>query len=582
VTIRRTRLGGSTLLRLLALLAVFGLVAAACGGDDDGGGGGNAGPADEGDRGARDFEDDAPGEPQSGGTIVYGIEADTSNPWTPARSTCAISCHQVFKSVYDTLMEPDAEGVPQPNLLESIESNEDYTEWTLTPREGVTFHDGTPFNAEAITVNLNDQLTSSLTKVAFKAIDTVTTSPDGATSIVRMKAGQPWRGFPFGLTGQLGAMASPTWLQGVQAETAQQTEPVGTGPFVFEEYVVGDRFRASKNEDYWKQGPNGEELPYADGIEYRILEEGEARINALESGQVNIAHTSSGSLITRIRDLTDDGRLATTESDAFGETSYLLLNHDDGPGSEAAPALQDVEVRRALAMAVDFAQIRDTIGEGVAEVANGPFPPGTTGYLEDTGYPEFNPGEAARIIEEYEADNGPVQFDFSTTTDPEGLETNQVIQGYWEDAGVEVNLNQVEQGSYILDAAFGEFQLFAWRNHGGFDPDQQNVWWHSDSAPPKGEIALNFGRFKDEEIDTNLETIRASGEDAEIQEAAENINRRFGEQVYNIWGTWTVWAWGHAPEVHGIDAAALPDGTEAAFPITDKYAHDVAQIWIEQ
>jgi peptide/nickel transport system substrate-binding protein len=171
---------------------------------------------------------------------------------------------------------------------------------------------------------------------------------------------------------------------------------------------------------------------------------------------------------------------------------------------------------------------------------------------------------------------------FSTTTDQEGLETNQVIQSFWETAGIETNLNQVEQGQYILDAAFGEFEIFAWRNHGGYDPDQQNVWWHSDSSAPQGQIALNFGRFKDEEIDGALETIRASGDENEVREAAETINRRFGEQVYNIWGTWTVWAWGHAPELHGIEDATLPDGTPAAFPVTDKYAHDVGQIWIEQ
>ena len=580
MTMRRTRSGGSMLLRLLAVLAVLGLLAAACGGDDDDGGGGGGSASGEGDRGARDFEDEAPGEPQRGGTIVYGIEADTSNPWTPARSTCAISCHQVFKSVYDTLMEPDEDGIPQTNLLAEITSNEDFTEWTLTPREGVTFHDGTPFNADAITVNINDQKTSSLTKDAFKSLDAAATSPDGATSVVTMN--EPWRGFPYALTGQLGAMASPTWLQGVQNNTAQPTEPIGTGPFVFEEYVVGDHFTATRNEDYWKQGPDGEELPYADGIEYRILEEGEARINALESGQVNIAHTSSGSLISRLRELADSGRLATTESDNFGETSYILLNNDNGPASEANPALQDVNVRRALAMAVNFAQIRDTIGEGVAEVANGPFPPGTIGYLEDTGFPKFDPEEAKRLIEAYEADNGPVRVSFSTTTDPEGLETNQVIQGFWEDAGVETELNQVEQGQYILDAAFGDFEVFAWRNHGGYDPDQQNHWWHSQSAKPHGEIALNFGRIKDEEIDAALDTIRASGDENEVKEAAETINRRFGEQVYNIWGTWTVWAWGHAPELHGIEDATLPDGTPAAFPITDKYAHDVAQIWIEQ
>jgi peptide/nickel transport system substrate-binding protein len=582
VTMRRTRPGGSTLLRLLALLALFGLLAAACGGDDDDGGGGGSASGDDGDRGARTFEEEDAGEPQRGGTIVYGIEADTSNPWTPARSTCAISCNQVFKSVYDNLMEPDEDGVPQPNLLEDIQSNADFTEWTLTPRSGITFHDGTPFDADAITVNLNDQVTSSLTKIAFKAIDTVTTSPDGATSIVRMKADQPWRGFPYGLIGQLGAMASPTWLRGVQNNTAQPTEPVGTGPFVFEEYVVGDHFTATRNESYWKKGPDGEQLPYADGIEYRILEEGEARINALESGQVNIAHTSSGQLIDRLRTLADRGDLATTEEDSFGETSYILLNHDDSPENEANPAIRDVNVRRALAMAVDFGQIRDDIGKGVANLANGPFPPGSPGYLEDNGYPTYDPEEAKRLVDEYEAENGPIQVSFSTTTDPEGLETNQVIQGYWQAAGIDADLNQVEQGQYILDAAFGDFEIFAWRNHGGFDPDQQNVWWHSDSSAPHGQIALNFGRFKDDDIDAALETIRASADADEIREAAETINRTFGEQVYNIWGTWTVWAWGHANEVHGLRDATLPDGTPVHFPALALYAHDVGQLWIEQ
>jgi peptide/nickel transport system substrate-binding protein len=241
-----------------------------------------------------------------------------------------------------------------------------------------------------------------------------------------------------------------------------------------------------------------------------------------------------------------------------------------------------VNVRRALVMANNFEQIRDTIGEGVANLSNGPFPPGTIGYLEDTGYPTYDPEEAKRLIDDYERENGPVEVNFSTTTDPEGLETNQVIQGFWEAAGVETNLNQVEQGQYILDAAFGDFEIFAWRNHGGFDPDQQNVWWHSDSSAPKGQIALNFGRFKDDEIDQNLDTIRSSGDENERKTAAEAINRRFGEQVYNIWGTWTVWAWGHAKELHGIEDAALPDGTAVAFPTTDKYAVDTAQIWLEQ
>jgi peptide/nickel transport system substrate-binding protein len=578
VTMRRTRLGGTTLLRLLALLAVLGLLAAACGGDDDGDSAGGGG--DDGDKGAREFEREDAGEPQRGGTIVYGVEADTSQPWTPAQSLCAISCHQIFKSVYDSLTVPDEEGIAQPNLLERFESNEDFTEWRLYPRSGITFHDGAPFDAEAIRVNLQDHLDSSLTAVALKAMESVAVAPDGSHTVVTMN--EPWRGFPYALTGQLGAMASPVWIQGVRAGTAQAAEPVGTGPFVFEEYVVGDRFRATRNDDYWKQGPNGEELPYADAIEYRILEEGEARVNALESGQINIAHTSSGSLITRVRELAESGRLATLETDAFGETSYIMLNNDEGPDSQANSAILDVNVRRAMAAAINEEQVQETLGAGVEAVANGPFPPGTIGYLEDTGFPTYDPEEARRLVDEYEAENGPIRVQFSTTSDPEGLEYNQVYQGYWEEVGIEAELNQVEQGQYILDAAFGEFEIFSWRNHGGFDPDMQNVWWHSDSSAPKGEIAINFGRFKDEEIDAALETIRSSGDEDEVREAAEAVNRRFGEQVYNIWTSWTVWAFGHQPEVHGIDAATLPDGTRAAFPLTDKIAHEVAQIWIEQ
>jgi peptide/nickel transport system substrate-binding protein len=567
---------GSRPLRLIGVVAVLGLLTAACGGDD----GGSAGAADDGGLGARTFEREDAGEPQHGGTIVYGIEADTSQPWTPAQSLCAISCHQVFTSVYDPLTMPDEDGIPQPNLLARFESNEAFTEWRLHPRSGITFHDGTPFDAEAIRVNLQDHLDSSLTSVALKSMERVSIASDRSHTIVTMN--EPWRGFPYALTGQLGAMASPVWLQAVRAGAAQATEPVGTGPFTFDDYRVGDRFRASRNDDYWKRGPNGEDLPYADAIEYRILEEGSSRINALQSGQVNVAHTSSGSLVARLRSLAGRGTLATLESDEFGETSYIMLNVDDGPRSQANPALQDVDVRRALAMAVDRERIRDTVGAGVARVANGPFPPGTIGYLEDTGFPEHDPDEAKRLIEEYESEYGPVRLTFSTTSDPENLETNQVIQGFWREVGVDANLEQVEQGSYILDGAFGAFEAFTWRNHGGFDPDMQNVWWHSDSAAPQGEIATNFGRFTDEVIDRALETIRSSNDEDEVRAAAEALNRRFAEQVYNLWSTWTVWAWGHAPALHGIDAGALPDGSPTAFPSTDKIAHEVSQIWIQQ
>ena len=560
------------LVKLLALLVVPALLAAACGGDDDDGGGGG-GQAGEGGGASTTVPEDE-GEPQTGGTIVYGLEADTSNPWTPQRSTCAISCYEVFNSVYDPLVMPDEDGNPQPNLLDSFEPNDDFTEWTLTPRSGITFHDGTPFDAESIRYNLQDQLDSALTQAALKSLDTVALNADGTAAVVTMK--EPWSNFPIFLASQLGYMASPTWRQATKDGTARETEPVGTGPFVYDEYVVGSHFRATRNPDYWKQDPEGRQLPFADTVEYRFIPEAQTRINGLESGELNIAHTPNGQLVQRLR---ENDRIDEIEIDRFGETNYIMLNVDEGPDSKANPAILDVDVRRAMAMAINKQQLIDTVGGGVGRPANGPFPPGSMGYLEDTGYPEYDPEEAQRLVDAYEEENEPIRITYTTTSDSANRRTAEVLQGLWEAVGIEATIDQTEQGQFILNSAFGQMEAWGWRSHGGYDPDQQSVWWHSDSYAPAGQISLNFNHFQDDVIDEAFDTIRRSADEDERREAAEAINRRFGEQVYDLWTIWTVWSIGHAPEVHGIASAALPDGTPST--ISGGAAHQVSQIWID-
>ena len=174
-------------LRLLALLLGLSLVAAACGDDDDGGG--SAAPGEDGEETTTTEAVDE-GEPQPGGTLVYGIEADTTTPWTPAKSVCAISCHMVMRSVFDPLTLYGEDMTAQPNLLESFEANEDNTEWTLTPKQGITFHDGTPFDAAAIVANLEAHRASFLTGKALLNVASTAVSPDGTSAIVTMN--EPW------------------------------------------------------------------------------------------------------------------------------------------------------------------------------------------------------------------------------------------------------------------------------------------------------------------------------------------------------------------------------------------------------
>ncbi len=551
--------------RLLALLLGLAMVAAACGGDDDTTD--NANP-DEGPTDSEPDESDA-GDPVPGGKLTYGLEADTSTPWTPAKSVCAISCHMIMRSVFDTLTLFGEDGSVQPNLLESFEANDDFTEWTLTPKSGITFHDGTPFDAAAIKVNLDAHLTSFLTAKALLNVEGVELSADGASAVVTMKS--PWNRFPVFLSGQIGYQASPAWLTAAEADPALEAAPVGTGPFVFKSYEVGSSFVATKNAEYWRAD---EGLPYLDEIEYRVLADAQARKNALLSSDIDIMHTSAGLVIS---DLREDDSIELTENSSFGETNYTLMNVDN-PDSP----INDVRIRKALAMGIDNQVLIDRRGAGIGQQANGPFSPDQAGYLEETPYPAYDPEGAKALVEEYKADTGVSSVDiaYTTTTDPANLETGELLKQFWDEIGLNVELAQIEQGSFIVTALSGDFEMFGWRNHGGVDPDSQRIWWHSETADAPPALALNFGRIKDDVIDEQLDALRQTNDEDEITAAAQAINTQFGEQVYNLWGSWTVWGIAKDPKVNGLDSFVLPDGTPEIYGNGIGGSHQVSQLWI--
>jgi peptide/nickel transport system substrate-binding protein len=553
--------------RLLAVLLGLSMVAAACGDDDDNGG--QATPDDGNGETTTTTEAPDEGEPQAGGSLVYGLEADTSTPWTPAKSVCAISCHMVMRAVYDPLTIYTEEGDVTGYLLESMDSNEDNTEWTLTPKEGITFHDDTPFDAAAIVANLEAHRASFLTGKALLNVADVALSEDGTAAVVTMN--EPWARFPVFLAGQIGYMASPTWLEAAAGDVGLEAQPVGTGPFEYQSYEPGGSFVGTKNESYWRAD---EGLPYLDRIEFRMLPDGQTRKNALLNGDIDIMHTSNGDIINELR---DNGSIELSETTAFGETNYTLMN----VGNEDSH-LSDVRVRRALAMALDNEVLIERRGGGVGQVANGPFSPDQLGNLDDTGYPEFDPEGARELLDEYKEEMGidTVEVAYTTTTDSANLQTAELLKQFWEQVGFTVPLAQIEQGQFIITALTGDFEMFGWRNHGGVDPDAQRIWWHSETADEPGALALNFGRIRDDVIDENLDALRTAEDEADIQEAAENINRQFGEQVYNLWSSWTTWGIARNPSVNGLDSFELPGGGRTIYGNGIGGSHQVVQMWV--
>jgi peptide/nickel transport system substrate-binding protein len=370
-----------------------------------------------------------------------------------------------------------------------------------------------------------------------------------------------------------------------------QAKPVGLGAFVFESYTPGNAnaFRAVRNEDYWR-GPNGitgEELPYLDAIEAVVAVDIDSRSSSLRSGQFDAMHTANSDTISQ---LLEDGDLEVSSTSLYGDTSYYLINMAEGPevdpeGANADSPLLNVHCRRALAHAMDRQRMVEERGAGLVLPANGPFPPGSAGYLEDNGYPEYDVDLAIEEMDQCLADLGTeqIEFSFNTTNDPFNVETTALVQSMWQEAfgdQVNVTITPIEQGQYIGLALTGAYNVQQWRSHSGFDPDQQRNWWQKASVQPIGAVSVNFNRFQDDVIDGAIQVIKSDPDPAVRKEAAETINKRFGEQVYNWWWSWTLWGVITGPYVNGVESNVLPDGTEGV-GLAFAGRHQLNQIWCD-
>jgi peptide/nickel transport system substrate-binding protein len=506
--------------------------------------------------------------PQYGGTLVVSGESEVANPWTPAAMQCDAYCHQRARTFFDPIAAVGTDKLVHGVIADTISHNDDFTEWTITVRPGITFHDGTPVDAAAVVHNL--QLAGQGLLIS-NALKDVAHLPDGSLKIDIVdpmtftvytgKNGNPdeplpWPSFEYALTTQWALIASPTWLDAVAAGTADPAMPVGSGPFMVESYAPRDKLVVVRNPDYWQKDEDGNQLPYLDSIEFRVIEDPQTAEEALRANDIDMLTTGYASVISDFRN--DPGDFTLTERDLYGNTNYLLIDLAK-PG-----ALQDARVRCALSKAIDRQELIDLIDDGILQVANGLFSPGQEGYLEDNGFDPAQDIEGAEaLIDEYESETGEqVTVDYGTTVAQINAQTAELLKGYWAEIGVDMNIIQVPQDQFITDALFGspDFHVFSWSNHSGVFIDEQFYWWHSHNSAPDGELALNFGRMEDPEVDAGLEEARSAPTAEGRQAAAEKVNRRFADQCFQIPISWGHTGTANDPNVLGVDNPVLPDG----------------------
>jgi ABC-type transport system substrate-binding protein len=537
-------------------LALLVLAAAACGGGDDG-----EESSDTEESGERSLTIEAEGDPVAGGAIAVGLEAETDG-WDPVNNRWAASGHTVALAVYDPLATWTPEGEVAPYLAETFTPNEDFTQWDIVLRPDITFHNDEPLNAEAVAKLLNAHRESALTAPALEPVETVEPVDD---LTVRVTMNQPWSVFPVVLTGQPGYVAAPEQLDSDDA--AQRA--IGTGPFEQKEWIPDREFVATKNPNYWREG-----LPYLEEVTFLPIPDTQSRVDTLETGGINITATTDDEAIVQARDDAEAGDVQLLEDGSLGEEALVMLNTD-------VPPLDDIRVRQALAYATNKEAYIETLGSGIFQPANGPFSPSSRWYNPEVEevYPQYDPERARQLVDEYEAENGPIVFDFAAPPIVTNQEVLALVASQWAEVGIETTQGAKEQATFILDAVSGNFSANLWRQFGSPDPDGDYVWWAEQNANPIGEFSLNMARNRDPELTDALNRGRETDVFEDRKAAYDEVQVKLAEDLPYFWLSATLWALIADDQLRGVGVATLPDGEPALPFLNGRFG--VAELWIE-
>jgi peptide/nickel transport system substrate-binding protein len=485
---------------------------------------------------------------KSGAKLTFGLEAETTDYCLP-RAQLAISGIQVVAAIYDTLTVLNEKGEVVPYLAKSVTPDATSTTWTIALRPGITFHDGSPLDAEAVKLNLDSYRgapgapnSGPLFAIYFQFISDVQVVDPLTVNVV---LNTPVTDFPSYLdsSGRLGIAAPAQLNSGEDCAT----KLIGTGPFELSEYKQNERTVVTKNADYWQRG-----YPKAQQITFVPVPENSARVIQLQGGQLDIMHTDNGLATDSLRDLGSQVK-RLTQKPGFREIHYYFLLTGNAP-------FDDPTARQAFAAALDRKKIDQIRTKGVFDVASSLMDRKAPGYLANAGYPKYDPKKARRLADQYKAAHGGTfRVILGGTQDQESSSEMQLVKEQLADVGIDAEIALFDQATQINKALSGDISVLDWRNlHGccAGSSDESNYVWFANYDT--GDI-VNFGHFSDPTTQGQLDAGRALTDADEIAKNYEAFNRTMAKQVYLLPMWYVDWTIGYQPDVK-LTFPPLPDG----------------------
>jgi peptide/nickel transport system substrate-binding protein len=471
----------------------------------------------------------------SGGTFVFAGSAEpvTFDPFFASDGETFRPARQIFEGLVGT--KPGTAD-PAPLLAKEWEVSEDGLSYTFTLQEGVTFHDGTDFNADAVCFNFDrwynmpesaqtDDLTYYYAALfrgfatgdrADAAIYESCSADDEMTATITLK--KPFAGFIAALSLPALSMQSPTALEEYQDDAASNprtteystSHPTGTGPFEFESFERGKQVTLNAYDDYW-----GEKASIDKAVIVAI-EDPKARADALRNGEIDGFDLVGPA---DVAPLEEEG-FTIVNRDAFN-VLYLGMN-------QAVEPLDDIKVRQAIAHALNKEEIISASMAPETTPAIEFIPEIVNGYTEDVPTYEYDPEKARSLLEEAGADGATIEFNYPTGVSrpymPQPEDTFNVIRTQLEAVGLDIKPTADQWDPDYLEKIQGT------KNHG-----IHLLGWTGDYNDTDNFLGVFFGAessewgFDNPELFGALEEARGIPTPEEQEPLYQDINREVME-----------------------------------------------------
>ncbi|WP_313801756.1 ABC transporter substrate-binding protein [Cytobacillus sp.] len=481
---------------LLALLVIFTMILSAC----------SSGGKEKASTGSSKDSEENPVKDR-GNEIVIGVSGDPQN-WDPI-DTFLLDWSTVATSVFEGLVDRTIDLELQPGLAESWEYLDDKT-LQFKLRQGVTFHNGEPFNADAVKFTFDRLLGEEGQKgpqysnyTSIESVEVV----DEFTVIMKLNTPDPV--LLTKLAGYGAVIVPPNYLA-EKGDEHFNNNPVGTGPFKMTSYKRDQEIVLEKNPDYWKEG-----LPKLDKVVYKIIPEASTRLAELQTGKIDIMKRVE---VSQAKTVEESGFLELQE---VGTPTAFSLRFD-----VAKKPFDSKEVRQAINYAVDKQAIIDEILGGYGKPISTFQSELSFGNNPDLEPYPYDPEKAKELLKKAGVKEGTAIDLFIPGNDGNFKEIAQAVSFYLEEVGIKVNINTADSTTLTSDlipnAKAGHMYRQGW---GGWTLDFDNtaylMYYEGEQWNPS---------FKNEKVEELLEKQRASVD----PEERKAIFKELTELLYDL------------------------------------------------